>query len=139
MREYALRLPFALLFICNLWSHYPDSAQRAPSPTPPPACRMDKISFTQDIGCFNDGSFEFCLPADDTDALTAAQRIAPNIVCMRAGGRARCDLDTEILCLVSTDGMCQELQQPMTDSGWQTVCELAALPFVRQIVPTWYE
>jgi hypothetical protein len=25
------------------------------------------------------------------------------------------------------------------DTGWQTVCDLADLPFVRQIVPTWYE
>jgi hypothetical protein len=58
---------------------------------------------------------------------------------MRAGGRAGCDLDTEVLCFLDTAGLCTAYHGALTDEGWQIVCELAALPAVREIVPTWYE
>jgi hypothetical protein len=42
--------------------------------------------------------------------------------------------------MVEVRGMCRgDLPEAMTDGGWQTVCDFAALPFVREIVPTWYE
>jgi hypothetical protein len=109
------------------------------SPSPAPTCPADKITFTQDTGCLNDGSVEFCVPASDLDALAAVREIAPGARCIQAGGRARCDLDTEVLCMIETRGMCVAYHGAMTDDGWQTVCDLAALPFVRKIVPTWYE
>jgi hypothetical protein len=34
--------------------------------------------------------------------------------------------------------MCTE-SDAMTDTGWQATCDLATLPFVQEIVPTWYE
>jgi hypothetical protein len=111
---------------------------RAPTDTASP-CPIDKIAFTQDTGCLNDGSVEFCIPAGDPAALAAVQRIAPDVTCMRAGGRARCDTTTEILCLLPTRKQCTTYHGALPDSRWQTVCDLAALPFVRQIVPTWYE
>jgi len=110
------------------------------SPAPEPACPADKIAFTQETGCLNDGSVEFCLPADDPSALSAVQRIAPAVTCLQAHGRAGCDLHSARLCLVDTRGMCRsDAPRAMTDAGWRTVCDLAKLPFVRKVVPTWYE
>jgi hypothetical protein len=110
------------------------------SPAPQSTCPADKISFTQETGCQNDGSIEFCLPADDPAALAAVQRIAPGVTCLQTRGRAGCDLPSQRLCLVETRGMCRpDAARAMTDAGWRTVCDLAALPFVERIVPTWYE
>jgi hypothetical protein len=102
-----------------------------------PACPVDKITFTQDNGCLNDGNVEFCVPARDPAALAAVRRIAPDVTCMQAAARARCDTTAEVLCFFPTD--CSDHFSPLPDSRWQTVCDLAALPFVRQIIPTWYE
>jgi hypothetical protein len=112
----------------------------ASSPALEPTCPADKIRFTQETGCLNDGSVEFCLPADDPSALASVQRIAPGVTCLQARGRAGCDLHSQRLCLVETRGMCRpDATRAMTDAGWQTVCDLAALPFVGTVVPTWYE
>jgi hypothetical protein len=110
-----------------------------PGRTPPPPCPTHKIRFTQDTGCQNDGSVEFCLAAGDLAALESVRALAPNVRCMRAGGRARCDLDTEVLCMVETRGLCIAHHGALTDAGWALVCDLAALDAVREIVPTWYE
>ncbi len=106
------------------------------TPTPVP-CPTAKIAFTQAEGCLNDGSVEFCLPASDSVALSTVEHIAPDVTCVRAGGRARCDTTTEILCLLPT--YCSSYDSALTDSGWRAVCDLAALPFIHRIVPTWYE
>jgi hypothetical protein len=130
-------LPIMLLLLmpCDLSRRF-----ALPAQTEPPACPAHKISFAQEEGCVNDGSIEFCLPADDLNALAAVREIAPQTTCMRAGGRARCDLEAQVLCLVDTKGMCRrDTPGAMTDAGWQTVCDLAALPFIERIVPTWYE
>jgi hypothetical protein len=110
---------------------------RVPATMTAPPCPVDRITFAQDAGCLNDGSVEFCAPADDPAALAAVQRIAPDATCMRAAGRARCDMTAEILCLLPTH--CADHFSPLPDARWQTICDLAALPFVPRIVPTWYE
>jgi hypothetical protein len=108
-------------------------------PQSPSPCATEKISFTQENGCLNDGSFEFCIPQDDPEALAAVLEIAPTAACLKGSrGRAGCDLETQMLCLVNRDGMCAA-NDAMNDTGWQTVCELASLPSVEKIVPTWYE
>ncbi len=105
-----------------------------------PVCQSQKISFSQDTGCLNDGSFEFCIPVDDEGVLSAVREIAPNVECTQSRGRAQCDLESQLLCMVTTDGMCQtEPPETMNDIGWQTTCRLAALPFIQEIVATWYE
>lgn len=125
---------FALIALLRL---APDRAA-TPSPTAL-SCPTQKITFTQATGCLNDGSFEFCIPADDPAALKAVQQIAPGVNCIQAGGRAHCNLDTQRLCMVDTAGMCTATHGAMNASGWQTVCAFAALPFVDKVVPTWYE
>lgn len=115
--------------------------QRDPSP-PAPTCPASRIVFTQETGCLNDGYVEFCIPADDPGALAAVQKITPGVECMGSRGRAGCDLDTEILCLVEVRDHCPsdpDHPRALDDAGWDMVCELAGLPFVREIVPTWYE
>lgn len=111
-----------------------------PAPDGEPVCPTHAIQFTQDTGCLNDGSVEFCIPANNPAALATVQQIAPGTTCHPWGGRARCDTTRELLCMVPTRGMCRtDDPRAMTGAGWATVCELAALPFVDQIVPTWYE
>jgi len=104
------------------------------SPTP-----TEKIQFTQADGCNNDARFECCLPANAPAALVAVQAIAPNVECIGSRGRARCNIPDEVLCLVNTKGMCVERHGAMNDAGWQTVRDLANLPFISRIVPTFYE
>ena len=103
------------------------------------ACPVGKIAFTQDTGCVNDGSIEFCVPADDKQALATILRIAPRADCFHGRGRAQCD-ESEYLCMVDTEGMCSDDSSgAMNDDGWRVICDLASLSFVREIVPTWYE
>jgi hypothetical protein len=112
---------------------------------PPPTisisqCPTEKIAFTQETGCQNDGYFEFCIPDDDPEALAAVIALAPTVTCLRAGGRAGCHTDSEYLCMVPTRGLCQAGSQgAMNDQGWQMACNLASLTSVRKVVPTWYE
>lgn len=107
---------------------------------PQPDCTEDHIAFTQATGCQNDGSFEFCIPAEDPAALVQVLELLPEANCAPGRGRAACDAATQLLCMVPTDNMCQAAQpDALTTSAWQTTCQLADLPFVDQIVPTWYE
>jgi hypothetical protein len=105
-----------------------------------PDCPIDKIRFSQETGCQNDGAFEFCIPANDPEALAAVMEIAPDVGCGTMGGRAHCNLETELLCMVGTRLLCQpDKPDALTDEGWRTACRLASLPFVKEIVPTFYE
>ncbi len=106
-----------------------------------PKCPADKIAFDQSQGCLNDGSVEFCIPANDPAALQAVRTIDPQIACMQGShGRAGCDLDREMLCLTETQTYCTADRYGKIDgAGWARICDLARLPFIKRIVPTWYE
>jgi hypothetical protein len=103
-------------------------------------CRTDKIDFPQSQGCANDGSVEFCVPADDGRLLRQLAAIDPAITCRPGGGRARCTM-TELLCFLPTRGpsACLADHGAMTDAAWARVCHVAALPQVRRIVHTVFE
>jgi hypothetical protein len=102
-------------------------------------CALDEIQFTQATGCLNDGSFEFCL-ANDATLIAEIEQMSPNIACGRGRGRAQCDLETEVLCSVSTDNLCLEPDSyVMSAAGWRLTCAIAAHPAVDELVPTWYE
>lgn len=104
-------------------------------------CNTAEIAFPIESGCMNDGSVEFCLPADDEAALDAAHAITPLITCTQGSrGRAECDTATERLCLVEVPtSACVAPHGTLTPDAWQMMCALAALPEVRMIVPTFYE
>lgn len=105
----------------------------------PRTCPTEKIQFVQADGCLNDGSFEFCV-ANDDDLLAVLYQSVPNMTCIRAGGRARCDLQTQVLCLVATNGLCQPNQpRALTDAGWELACNIASRPYIERLVATWYE
>ncbi len=102
-------------------------------------CPTAKIKFTQQNACMNDGSVEFCIPANDPQALAKVRTIAPTIRCGPGRGRAQCTGE-ETLCFFDTSSVCPTGHASvMPDQGWQTICRLAAQPFIREIVPTWYE
>jgi hypothetical protein len=103
------------------------------------SCPTEKIQFAQADGCLNDGSFEFCV-TNGADLLGTLHERVPNMTCVPSAGRARCDAQTQVLCMVSTDGLCRADQpQALTDAGWQLVCSIAAQPYIERIVATWYE
>jgi hypothetical protein len=112
------------------------------SGTVAPGCRTDKIEFTQQTGCANDGSVEFCLPAPDAAALAEVLAIDATIFCeWGSSGRVGCNTLTEQLCLLPVDCPAYNAPVPptMADASWKTVCELAALDVVARIAPTRYE
>lgn len=102
-------------------------------------CPTEKIAFTQETGCLNDGSFEFCVPIKTLEAMAQVKEIVPQAECGPHRGRAGCNTETELLCMVPVDRLCVTYHGALNDAGWQIVCDLAALPQIRAIVPTWYE
>jgi hypothetical protein len=102
------------------------------------SCRTDKIAFSQEAGCQNDNSVEFCLPAGDAAALAQVLAVDATVTCrLGSSGRAGC---TEQLCMLPVPAeQCPTRLDPMPDPMWQTVCRLAALDVVAKIVPTLYE
>lgn len=127
------------------------SGPASPSPSPAPAddeqsgpspaqCPTNKLAFTKDDGCRNDGSVEFCLPADDDALLQRVRAIAPTIEANPSSGRAGCDVPAETLYFFPTgEAECTERHGALRDAAWDQLCRIAALPEVTRIVPTWYE
>lgn len=105
-----------------------------------PARCSDEIRFTQATGCQNDGSVEFCIPANDQGVLARLAAIEPAISCAAGGGRAGCNDPPGLwLCFYPTRAPAQCDGSAMTDDTWQDMCEIAALPEVTEIVPTIFE
>ncbi len=104
-------------------------------------CPTDKIAFSQIQGCANDGSVEFCLPAGDQTLRQRVLLIDSGIACQPGGGRAACNTMTEVLCFLPTTGpaTCVTPRGAMTDAAWRKVCQIAAFPEVRRVVPTIFE
>jgi hypothetical protein len=114
-------------------------ALAASAKTSKPACPIEKIRFTKQTGCRNDGTVEFCLPANDERLRAAVKRIAPTI---ENKGRQRCDPDTELLFFLpvnAENGSCVERWGAMTTRAWNQVCALARLPQIATIRHTIYE
>lgn len=129
-----------LLALAPTFTALPPSTPATPTLPPAADCpNSAKIAFDKTTGCQNDGSFEFCIPAYDANAMQAMLAIAPGASCGPGRGRAQCGED-QLLCLVPTIGLCNLSARPaMNDYGWQVTCQLAELPFIAAIVPTWYE
>lgn len=107
-----------------------------------PAACNDEIRFTQATGCQNDGSVEFCIPEGDPQLIARLQTIEASISCAGGGGRAGCyDPPGLLLCFYPTrvPAQCDAMHGAMNDETWQDMCEIAALPEVTEIVPTWFE
>lgn len=104
------------------------------------SCPTSKLRFTQATGCRNDGSVEFCLPSGDAAAVAKVSAIAPRVRSGLGRGRAGCAVLTETLYFFPTEeAECVERHGAMKDTAWEELCRIAALPEVREIVPTWFE
>jgi hypothetical protein len=123
------------------------SASAVVSPNVPNACPTEEIAFTKETGCQNDGSVEFCIPRGDDAVLASVTKIAPEVRCAGAGGRAGCNPATQVLCFFGTSEVAFPASEPkcvsahgaLTDKAWDQVCKLAALDQVTKVVPTRFE
>jgi hypothetical protein len=110
------------------------------SSAPASSCPTGELAFTQETGCVNDGSVEFCLPTGDEALLARVREIAPTIQAGSSRGRAGCDLASETLYFFPTgEAECVAPHGALLGDAWNKLCRIAALPEVRSIVPTWYE
>ena len=99
----------------------------------------DKLAFTYETSCGNDGGVEFCIPANDAATLTAVTAVSSTISCNAGGGRAMCNATPGLLlCSYPTSypGQCITQYGAMTDQVWDDMCQLAAQPQIAKIVPT---
>lgn len=118
----------------------PPGGGHAEQPSSADECPTERLRFTQATGCLNDGSVEFCLPVGDDALLAQVLAIAPTVRSAGGAGRAGCAAPTEQLYFLPTTGAdCVAHHGAMTDRTWERVCRLAALPQIREIVPTWFE
>jgi hypothetical protein len=105
----------------------------------PGACPTHEIAFTQETGCQNDGSVEFCVPKDDAALKARLLEIDAAIKFVGSGGRARCDTSRQLLAMMPLgDGDCVD-GDAMTDSAWNKVCLIATERAVSAVVATWFE
>ena len=114
------------------------------APTPdPPGCKTDKLHFTRDTGCANDGSVEFCIPDNNSQLRSALAMIEPAIGCAPGGGRANCSASPGLLLCTyhtSVPGQCRMADHgAMTDAAWADMCAIAAFAAITEIVPTFAE
>ncbi len=100
-----------------------------------------KIAFTSAQGCANDGSVEFCLPANDQAARSRVTAVSSSISCAPGGGRAMCNSADLVLCTFPTTfpTQCQAMHGAMTAEVWMQMCSLSAIDQIHQIVPTFAE
>ena len=105
----------------------------ASPPTPPAAksarqrCPAEKINFTKETGCHNDGYVQFCAPDGNKRVRAAIKRVAPTA---EKRSERHCD-EKESLFFLPVEvelGSCVERGGAMTDKAWNQVCALARLP-----------
>jgi len=120
-----------------------DAAQDAPIilPDVPNDCAgpgRDKIKFSRDQSCGNDGSVEWCIPDNDPQLVTTLQAISSTIHCAPGGGRAMCYTGGKLLCSYPTSypDQCLSHWGEMKPEVWDDICEVAAQPPITEIVPT---
>jgi hypothetical protein len=138
----ALALAIVVVMCLSSCAAPPGNSTVEPPSTPDPvtSCPTNELAFTQETGCVNDGSVEFCLPTGDEALVARVQEIAPTIQAGSSQGRAGCNLPAETLYFFPTgEAECVAHHGALVDAAWDKLCRIAALPEVREIVPTWYE
>lgn len=112
-----------------------------PAESPRIVCDMTKFTFTQDIGCVNDGWVEFCAAKTGAPVVTALRALAPDVQIIEGHtGRAGCDQTNEYLVsqpLKEAD--CTQRYGALTDSAWNTLCALSQVPETKRFVPGFAE
>lgn len=101
-----------------------------------------KIKFTREQSCGNDGSVEWCIPDNDAQLVTTLANISSTIACAPGGGRAGCFTPSgRLLCSYPTSfpEQCLSAHGEMKPEVWDDMCQVAALPQVTEIVPTIFD
>ena len=124
----------------------PPEQQPAPAPepvaeTPRIVCDMAKFSFTQELGCVNDGWVEFCAEKAGAPVVTQLRAIAPGVSIMEGRtGRAGCNEATEYLVSQPlSESDCTGRHGALTDPAWNTLCALSQVPETKRFVPGFAE
>lgn len=119
----------------------PEPVEPLPSESPRIVCDMTKFSFTQEIGCVNDGWVEFCAAKTGAPVVTALRAISPEVQIIEGHiGRAGCDQANEYLVsqpLQEAD--CTQRYGALTDAAWNTLCALSQVPETKRFVPGFAE
>lgn len=105
-------------------------------------CPGEKLKFSREASCLNDGSVEFCIPDNEPSLLTQISAISSTIRCTPGGGRANClRMPGLLLCSYPTrfPAECISLHGAMTEAVWSDICAIAEFPQVLEIVPTFFE
>lgn len=110
----------------------PDTLDICPGPG------RDKIKFTREHSCANDGGVEWCIPETDTQLKATLSAISPTISCAPGGGRAGCNSTGLLLCSYPTHypDQCLASWGEMKPEVWDDICEVAAQSAITEIVPT---
>jgi len=102
----------------------------------------EKINFSQQQSCANDGSVEFCIPDGDLELRDMMRAISTSITCAPGGGRAECNrVPGLLLCTYPTafPEQCSTQHGAMTDEVWSDMCAISAFPEITAIVATFFE
>jgi hypothetical protein len=103
---------------------------------------LQKIKFTREQSCNNDGSVEWCIPDNDAQLMTILTNISSTIHCALGGGRAGCFTPSgRLLCTYPTSfpDQCLSYRGEMKPEVWDDICQVAAQPQITEIVPTIFE
>jgi hypothetical protein len=103
-------------------------------------CKDEKFTFTQETGCSNDGSLEFCIPnSDATELITELQVISADITCFAGTGRAQCTEEEQLCFFPTGEDLCDDLYGALNYDGWDLICRISEIEIIDEIVPTFYE
>ena len=133
---------------CVTGNSAPPSA--GPDAAPPPdaviarTCATgheEKLQFTLETACQNDGSVEFCISDSDPALRARVTAISSAIVFSTNGGRAGCHSPGQLLATYPTafPAQCTASHGAATKETWDDICALAAFPEVAKIVATIFE
>jgi hypothetical protein len=148
-----MRATWTVLMLCACYEAPSDApevkaestASQPQQATPPPVadsphivCDMAKFSFTQSVGCVNDGWVEFCADKKGgASVLTALRSIAPDVSIQEGViGHAGCNEATEFFVNQPLhDSDCTQHLGALTDAAWNTLCALSQVPETKHFVP----
>jgi hypothetical protein len=97
----------------------------------------EKIQFTREASCGNDGAVEWCIPDSDPELVATLAAISSTIHCAPGGGRAGCYTGGKLLCSYPTHypDQCLARWGEMKPEVWDDICQVAAQPQITAIVP----
>jgi hypothetical protein len=148
-----MRATLGALILCACWSapdemnapgpndDLPKADPQQPGADPHIVCDASKFSFTQQVGCANDGWVEFCAEKAGAPVVSQLRAISPDLSIYEGMiGHAGCNESTDYLVsqpLQASD--CMQQHGALTDAAWNTLCALSQVPQTKHFVPGFAE